>query len=241
MTKLLVSVRDAAEARVAADAGVDLIDIKEPGRGSLGAATPDVVREIAGAIAGRIPLSVALGELADWDEASSALVSAVSASGGIRFAKLGLAGMGGNRDWETHWADAWRVVPADVGRVAVVYADWRAARAPSPTAVLQAAMQQGCKAVLVDTFDKRGGSLVDLWPFEKLAPWIDRVRQNGLMAVVAGSLTLESVGTVAALLPDYVAVRGAACRSGREGQVCPECIYKLRQGLVAGVPSFAPN
>ena len=38
MTRVLVSVRDALEARIALDCGVDLIDVKEPLRGPLGAA-----------------------------------------------------------------------------------------------------------------------------------------------------------------------------------------------------------
>ena len=40
MSRLLVSVRSAAEAEVALGAGADLIDVKEPSRGSLGAADP---------------------------------------------------------------------------------------------------------------------------------------------------------------------------------------------------------
>ncbi len=42
MTRLLVSVRSAAEAEIALSAGADLIDVKEPSRGSLGAADPAV-------------------------------------------------------------------------------------------------------------------------------------------------------------------------------------------------------
>ena len=63
MTRLLVSVRSADEARTALAAGVDLIDVKEPARGSLGAASPGVVADVVGAVAGRVPVSAALGEL----------------------------------------------------------------------------------------------------------------------------------------------------------------------------------
>ena len=52
MTKLLVSVRDAAEARLAVEAGVDLIDVKEPSAGPLGAAAAETLAEIAAAVAG---------------------------------------------------------------------------------------------------------------------------------------------------------------------------------------------
>jgi len=64
--KLLVSVRDAAEARAALVGGADLIDVKEPSRGSLGRAEADTIAAVAHAVGGRTPVSAALGELRDW-------------------------------------------------------------------------------------------------------------------------------------------------------------------------------
>src|SRR5690606_38342384 len=46
MTQLLVSVRNRAEALAALAGGADLIDVKEPWRGSLGAAPPHVMEEV---------------------------------------------------------------------------------------------------------------------------------------------------------------------------------------------------
>jgi uncharacterized protein (UPF0264 family) len=46
MSRLLVSVRSAVEARAARAGGCDLIDAKEPSRGPLGAVTPDVLAEV---------------------------------------------------------------------------------------------------------------------------------------------------------------------------------------------------
>ena len=65
MTGLLVSVRDAMEARAALHGGADLIDIKEPRAGSLGSAEVGTWREICEVVATAKPLSVALGELLD--------------------------------------------------------------------------------------------------------------------------------------------------------------------------------
>ena len=63
MTGLLVSVRSAAEARAALLGGADLIDVKEPLRGSLGAADADRLREISEVVSGQLTLSAAWGEL----------------------------------------------------------------------------------------------------------------------------------------------------------------------------------
>ena len=48
--------------------GAAIIDIKEPRNGSLGAAGPRVIAEIAHQLSGTILLSVALGELLEWSE-----------------------------------------------------------------------------------------------------------------------------------------------------------------------------
>lgn len=64
--QLLVSVRNAEEAVQAADSGADIIDVKEPEFGSLGFAGGATIREVVDAVAGRIPVSAALGECLDW-------------------------------------------------------------------------------------------------------------------------------------------------------------------------------
>src|SRR5262249_54204912 len=62
-TRLLVSVRSAAEAVSALDGGADIIDIKEPERGSLGRADNATMTAILDAVSGRKPVSAACGEL----------------------------------------------------------------------------------------------------------------------------------------------------------------------------------
>ena len=63
MTGLLISVRSAREAEIALCGGADLIDVKEPARGSLGRAKGSVIRDVVLRIAGQVPVSAALGEL----------------------------------------------------------------------------------------------------------------------------------------------------------------------------------
>ena len=94
MTQLLVSVRDAAEARGALAGGADIVDVKEPSRGALGRADAAVWAEIAAVCRAASPsprtaMSVALGEATE--HTGSAAVPVVPA--GVRWAKLGLAGL----------------------------------------------------------------------------------------------------------------------------------------------------
>ena len=159
MAKLLVSVRNAAEAQDALFGGADLIDVKEPARGALGAADASVIAEVARAVGSRRPVSAALGELVEGHR--------LEPTPGLRFAKLGLAGCARRNDWIARWRHALGDFPPGVTPVAVAYADWPTADAPDPWAVLSAARSLGCTAMLIDTFDKTAGSLrarAGRWP-----------------------------------------------------------------------------
>lgn len=211
MTRLLVSVRDVDEARVALRAGVHLINVKEPSRGSLGRADRSVVDEIVAAVGKAAPVSMALGELA----ADGGLAGGATAAG-VSYVKLGLAGMAEEPDWPERWRRA--VEPlGGVGVVAVVYADWPTARAPRPDRVLEQARRLGCRAVLIDTFEKSAGNLLSHWPIDALSAFVAQIRRRAMLAVLAGSLDGDALGRVLSLAPDYIAVRGAACRGGRGG------------------------
>ncbi len=60
--RLLVSVRTEHEVAAALAGGADIIDAKEPARGSLGPVSPEVLQAIAARVPESMPLSVALGD-----------------------------------------------------------------------------------------------------------------------------------------------------------------------------------
>jgi uncharacterized protein (UPF0264 family) len=88
---LLVSVRSVAEAHAALAGGASLIDVKEPLHGSLGRAPADVITGVVTTVAGRRPVSAALGEL--LEELGETIPP------GLAFVKWGLAGCGQDREW----------------------------------------------------------------------------------------------------------------------------------------------
>lgn len=218
MTRLLVSVRSVVEAREALEAGVDLIDLKEPARGSLGPVDAQTIADVVAAIGGRAPLSAAAGELRDIDNAEpGATCSLQHLPDGIAYAKLGLAGCAGWADWPRRWAQWIERLPETVAPVAVVYADWREAAAPAPEEILTHAAALGCRAVLIDTAGKSHGDLLHHFPRAELRRFAAEIRGAGLLSVLAGSLSWESLASVLDLQPDYVAVRGAVCCGDRTG------------------------
>lgn len=230
--RLLVSVRSAAEVSAAVQGGAEIVDAKEPSRGSLGAVSPEVLREIARALPERMPFSIALGDPAEpaaaAEQVAGALAAAVPRTGPV-YLKLGLARAG-----RTAGKVLSAAVQAAAPRARVIvaaYADHEAASSPSPDFALRLAVETGAHGVLLDTWGKDGRTLFDHLPAAVLRAWIDRCRRHELLVALAGSLGLEGVARAAALVPDVVGVRGAACGGGREGLVEPERVGRLRAAL----------
>jgi (5-formylfuran-3-yl)methyl phosphate synthase len=227
MTQLLVSVRDATEAEIALNCGVDVIDVKEPARGSLGAPDRHIVQDVLKRIAGRVPVSIALGELISIDPPSRPI-------SGLAFAKFGLAGCASEKNWEARWQRAVGELPAGVAPVAVAYADWQTVDAPSPQHVLHRGAALGCKVLLIDTCSKSSGTLLDHVSRAKLGSLTRAAHDVGLQCALAGSLTIPQIGQLLSLEPDYVAVRKAACAGGRTGSLDRARVRRLsslvRQG-----------
>jgi uncharacterized protein (UPF0264 family) len=221
MTGLLVSVRSAAEAETALAGGADLIDVKEPARGALGAADSTVWRAVAATVAGRVPTSVALGELLEFGGSTTAALTS------IQLAKLGLAGCCRHEDWSARWHAAWDSLPEAVAPVAVIYADWPDAAAPAPDLILDRAVQWGCRTFLFDTFDKTRGNLIQHLSLEQIARLACRARQAGGRVVLGGSLDADSAERLLPLEPDYIAVRGAVCRHSRTGAIDRALVARL--------------
>jgi uncharacterized protein (UPF0264 family) len=210
VARLLVSVRSASEARTAIEGGAAVIDIKEPERGPLGRADASIWAQVRAAVPDAVPLSVALGELYEWDKADSLGEAAtLAASSSFAYRKLGLAQAGS--DWAERWAFLRDRGQGSASWIAVVYADWQRASAPAPDLILGSAINAGdCVGVLVDTWDKSLPGVVDLnW-----LPFFARAREAGLLTALAGRLDADAIVRLAPLRPDIYAVRGAACVGG---------------------------
>jgi uncharacterized protein (UPF0264 family) len=221
---LLVSVRSAVEALAALAGGAAVIDVKEPDRGPLGCAEGRVWSAVRRVVPNGVPVSVALGELSEWQEAEAlGLISAELA--GISYIKLGLAGA--TPDWAECWAKLKRAGRPGPQWVAVAYADCDRAGAPHPAEILDEALRSGdCVGILLDTWDKTRPSPISVSP--SWSSWFARARRGGLLTALAGGLDEERIDRLGPLDPDLFAVRGAACRGGdRRGTVDASRVARL--------------
>lgn len=227
--QLLVSVRTPQEAVDALNGGAGILDIKEPSHGPLGMAGLLEMYQIcvAARSASPVAISAALGEVLDWQCAPMP-----SLPPHLQYAKLGLAGLARER----HWRELWRQVRTefDVLRgkeldwVAVAYADAERAGSPSVREVLTAAIKEGCKALLIDTFDKTSGRLVDLVPASELRAIVSDAHAHQLAVAFAGRVVAGDLPQLLPCQPDVIAVRGAACESGnREAAITTAAVANL--------------
>jgi uncharacterized protein (UPF0264 family) len=234
---LLVSVRDAREALAALEGGAHIIDVKEPRRGSLGAADATAIEAVVRAVAGRAPVTAAAGELIDLLH-----TPVPPMPDGVSLFKIGLAGCRDLPHWQLRWREAmaalWTKPNAPSQAVAVVYADWRTAVAPPPEEVLCTASEFGCPALLVDTWSKSSGTLFDHWPAHDLHAFVEEVRSHDMYIVLAGSLVGECLAAASQLRPDLVAVRTAVCKADRAGPISRQRVAAVRKAISAA-PSIA--
>jgi len=213
--KLLVSCASALDALAAVDGGADFVDAKDPAAGALGAVTFEVFHDIAAAVAGRRPLTAAMGD--PVSPASVETDARMFASLGAVLLKVGFAGTRGIAAARTIAEAAVRGAGRGGASVVLVaYAD-RVDECMSAAALLEVASFAGATGVLLDTADKRGPRLTELLSPTAIAAWVERAHRRSLTVALAGRLRADDLPIVRRCGADVAGVRGAACDGGRAG------------------------
>ena len=224
--KILVSVRDAREARQAARAGVDFIDLKDPSRGALGGLPPPLIAELVRQIRADEPRACISATVGDWagTEGPAALAQARAvAACGVDHVKVGVApgphtaallqALGELQ------AEGLPIVPVFLADQAL------------PAAWMPQALGLGFAAVMLDTQDKRTGSLLARWPMAALTAWVRAVQASGTMAGLAGALRQEDGAELLHLAPDFAGFRSAVCAGDRAGALDGRRLQRLLAAL----------
>lgn len=227
---LLASVASLAEMEQALAAGVDIVDLKNPAEGALGAWAP---QDLSAAIAlwrsaGRpgTDLSATVG---DHPLDAGAILPAArrTAQTGMPLVKIGFplprAGAG---DALAPVLAALAPLARETRLIAVLFAD----QGPD-LRTLPLFAQTGFAGIMLDTADKAAGGLRRHLGRETLARFVTTARDLGLLTGLAGSLAVEDVPALAALGPDYLGFRGALCAEGRTGALDPARLALVRDVL----------
>lgn len=222
MTGMLASVNSIAEAVLVLNAQVDIIDLKQPARGALGALDTALVRQIMAEIAARCPVSATVGDLPMQPELIFNAVNAM-ASTGVDYIKIGFFPDG---NWLATVQKLAELTPQHA-LIAVLFADTQ-----PDFAIIHALKQAGFTGVMLDTMNKQNGSLTQVMTQADIAQFVSLAKTQALLCGLAGSLRLNDIATLMPYQVDYLGFRGALCEQHqRTGQLNQVAIAQIKQAI----------
>ena len=222
MTLMLASVTGPAEAELALVHGADLIDLKDPSKGALGALDINAVRATAGALRGRAPSSAVTGDL-PMDPDTIVAAAGEMADAGVDYVKVGLF----PGELRAECVRALSEVARRSNMIGVMFADLE------PDLSLLAYMEEaGFAGAMLDTAKKGQGRLLDYADIAALAEFTRRCREHRLFAGLAGSLEAPDVPRLLLLAPDYLGFRGALCAAHDRKAGLDGAAIDLMRGLI---------
>ncbi|MGQ0656722.1 MAG: (5-formylfuran-3-yl)methyl phosphate synthase [Chromatiales bacterium] len=210
MTALLVSVRSPFEAEIALAASVDIIDLKEPSAGVLGAVAHEIARAVVSRVNRHVPVSATVGDCrGDPLGVADAVVD--MAATGVDIIKVGIF------QQSERAAILQALMPlaaSGIRVVAVLFVDRTVSLDVADIA------QAGLYGVMLDTADKQSGSLTQLLTAKQLYDFPQDCHhdKHRLRCGLAGGLRLEDIPEVTRGSPDYLGFRGALCDGGERDQ-----------------------
>ncbi|MER7779895.1 (5-formylfuran-3-yl)methyl phosphate synthase [Streptomyces sp. NPDC096191] len=239
---LLISPDGVEEALDCAKAAehLDIVDVKKPDEGSLGANFPWVIRDIRAAVPADKPLSATVGDVPykPGTVAQAALGAVVS---GATYIKVGLYGCttpeqavdvmkGVVRAVKDHRPDAFVVASG--------YADAHRIGCVNPLALPDIARRSGSDAAMLDTAIKDGTRLFDHLPPDVCGQFVRLAHEAGLLAALAGSIRAGDLSDLARIGTDIVGVRGAVCEGGDRtaGRIRPHLVAAFREEMDRHAP-----
>jgi len=231
MTKLLVSVRNKDEAMEAVEGGADIVDVKNPEEGSLGASTPWNIKEVRRVVPKQVELSVAIGDLLNLPGTASlaALGAAVS---GTNYVKAGLYGVAKLEEAICLMKNICRAVKEfddSIKVVTVGYADFDRIESIPPILIPEVTYHSKSDIAMIDTAIKDGKTLFNFLNTKELSDFIQKTHDFGLLTALAGSLKIQYIPVLCELGVDIIGVRGITCTNGDRlsGEVKRELVEKI--------------
>lgn len=228
--KLLVSPMNIVEARAALAGGADILDVKNPKEGSLGANFPWAIRAVVDLAEGKIPVSATIGDL-DYKPGTASLAALGAAVSGADYIKAGLLGVRTQEQAEEMLEGIVRAVKDyDSGKkvVAAGYSDYARANSISPMLLPGVAAKAGADLVMVDTAIKDGKSTFEFMSEEELKDFISLGHAEGLEVALAGTIGFQHLELLKQLSPDIIGVRGIVCGGDRRSAIRSELVEKLK-------------
>jgi uncharacterized protein (UPF0264 family) len=224
MTGMLASVNSLTEALLVLSADVDIIDLKQPALGALGALDIAIVKQIVAGIDGRCPVSATIGDLPMMPDPVFNAVKAMAETG-VDYIKIGFFP---GDDWQGTVKKLSALTGQNIALIAVLFADTQ-----PDIAIMSLLKDTGFTGVMLDTMNKQKGSLTQLMAKMEIEQFVTQAKAWQLLCGLAGSLRLEDIPGLMPYRPDYLGFRGALCQEhNRVGQLNKQAVIKIKQAII---------
>ncbi len=214
--ELLVSAINLKEAKEAKLGGADILDVKNPKEGSLGANFPWIIKEISDYAKNDLLISATIGDV-PYKPGTVSLAALGSAISGSNYVKVGLYG-------PKNYDEALEVMKAvvktikdyDPNTIVVTcgYADAKNIGSVTPEDIPKVAYDSGSDVAMLDTYTKDGHTLKDHISKEELIKFTTESHEHDLKVALAGSVTMDDVDFLEDINCDIMGVRGCVCTGG---------------------------
>jgi len=231
--RLLVSPINIEEAKAAMAGGADILDVKNPKEGSLGANFPWVIRSVAAVSAGRLPVSAAIGDF-DYKPGTASLAALGAAFSGADYIKVGLLKIENQEQAGDMLGNIVRSVKGFDEKkklVAAAYSDHSRVGSIPPMALPEVAAECGADVVMVDTAIKDGKSTFEFITESEIGEFISAGHDFGLEVAIAGTIKFGDLELLRRAAPEIIGVRGAVCGGDRSGTIKEELVRRMKADL----------
>lgn len=223
MSGMLASVTSVAEAEIVLNAGVDIIDIKNPHEGALGALNLKSVKEIVCVVNSNILTSATIGDIKSNDAKLLDYIIDMAETG-VDYVKVGLFDDKPSDYFISTITDA---ANKGIKLVIVIFAEnYQGKESIIPL------LQSGIVGIMLDTKEKKGKNLQAVLSDDKLQKFIETAKEYKLLTGLAGSLRFEDIESLLELDSDYLGFRGALCSGNdRVKTINTEQVKNIREAV----------
>jgi uncharacterized protein (UPF0264 family) len=223
-----MNVNEALEAIIG---GADIIDVKNPKEGALGANYPWVIKRIKEMTPKNLEVSCTLGEVGNFP-GSVSLAALGAASLGVDYIKVGLYGIKTPKEAIFLLQNVSRAAKECNPKIKIAiagYADAERIGAIDPLLIPEIGNKSQVDVAMIDTSIKDGKNLFDYLTKEKLKKFVDSAHRFDLEAALAGSLRKRDLSIVYGLGADIAGLRGAVCTNSNRitGQINRELVSEV--------------
>jgi uncharacterized protein (UPF0264 family) len=223
MTGMLASVNSMAEALLVLSAEVDVIDLKQPALGALGALDIATVKQLIAEIDGRCLVSATIGDMPVQPDPVFNAVKAMAETG-VDYIKIGFFP---GDDWQGTVKKLSALTQQNRALIAVLFADTQ-----PDLAIMGLLKDAGFTGVMLDTMNKQKGSLTQLMAKMEIAQFVTQAKARQLLCGLAGSLRLEDISELMPYKADYLGFRGALCQEyNRVGQLNKQAVVEIKRAI----------